>query len=403
MLEYIEGRSLRDALGDGFDRNTAMDIATQVVEVLGVAHAAGVIHRDLKPENVMLAESGTVKVLDFGLARAIDATADVVSDPTSTEPGAGSSDDSDADSTATALSPSAPDILVTEQGKVMGTLAYMSPEQARGEPVSAASDMFSFGLFLQELLTGETPYDLRQPKHRLLASAARADTHRPEGLPGDITTLIERLRPWRRPDHEAPAGALWEPADERREVLAAVVGVRAGQSDAFAPIVDRYQRRLFGLTLMMVRQPAAAEEVSQEAFVRAFTHLDRYDESRPFYPWLATIAVRLAQSWLRAHARLPHHETGSGESPDGPTTEATQLAALITDERDRRLWTEVASLSSGERTAVVMFYRQGLKVAEIARALGVTDGTIKTLLFRARRHLRSRIAPTSQDRGQKET
>ena len=63
----------------------------------------------------------------------------------------------------------------------------------------------------------------------------------------------------------------------------------------------RYQGRLFGLVLMMVREPAAAEEVTQDAFVRAYTHLDRYDQ-RPFYPWLATIAVRLAQNRLRAMA-----------------------------------------------------------------------------------------------------
>ena len=63
--------------------------------------------------------------------------------------------------------------------------------------------------------------------------------------------------------------------------------------------MQTYQGRLFGLVLMMVRQPAGAEEVTQDAFVRAYTHLDRYDDHRPFYPWLASIAVRLAQNWLR--------------------------------------------------------------------------------------------------------
>jgi RNA polymerase sigma-70 factor (ECF subfamily) len=82
-------------------------------------------------------------------------------------------------------------------------------------------------------------------------------------------------------------------------VLAAVDATRGGDRDAFNQIVGRYQRRLFGLTLMMVRQPTAAEEVTQDVFIRAFTFLDRYDADRPFYPWLAAIAVRLAQSWLR--------------------------------------------------------------------------------------------------------
>lgn len=101
------------------------------------------------------------------------------------------------------------------------------------------------------------------------------------------------------PDRGIPTGPNRESETERRDVLAAVDATRGGDRDAFNQIVGRYQRRLFGLTLMMVRQPTAAEEVTQDAFIRAFTFLDRYDADRPFYPWLAAIAVRLAQSWLR--------------------------------------------------------------------------------------------------------
>jgi RNA polymerase sigma-70 factor (ECF subfamily) len=176
---------------------------------------------------------------------------------------------------------------------------------------------------------------------------------------------------------------------ETRDVRATVEAVRDGDRDAFGRLVTRYQRRLFGLTLMMVRQPAAAEEVTQDAFVRAFACLDRYDAHRPFYPWLSTIAVRLAQSWLRRHGRK---DTGPDDRPalDRATSEH-QLDDLVTDERDRRLWRAVAALSSGERTAVMLYYRQEMKVREIAHALGVTSGTVKTLLFRARRHLRRKL------------
>lgn len=83
----------------------------------------------------------------------------------------------------------------------------------------------------------------------------------------------------------------------------AVRAVRGGDREAFGLLLERYQRRLFGLTLMMVRDPEGAEEVTQDAFVRAFTRLHLYDEHRPFYPWLATIAVRLAQNWLSRHNR----------------------------------------------------------------------------------------------------
>jgi len=177
-------------------------------------------------------------------------------------------------------------------------------------------------------------------------------------------------------------------------VLAAVDAIRGDDRDAFSRIVERYERRLFGLTQMMVRQPTAAEEVTQDAFVRAFAYLDRYDAGRPFYPWLAAIAVRLAQSWLRRHARVTAHEVTTLDEPHAPDrgAAADQLADLITDERDRRLWRAVSALSSGERTAVVLYYRQGMKVREIAYALGVTGGTVKTLLFRARQRLGQRLA-----------
>lgn len=170
----------------------------------------------------------------------------------------------------------------------------------------------------------------------------------------------------------------------------AVRGVRGGNREAFAHLVHAYQGRLFGLVLMMVREPGDAEEVTQDAFVRAFTHLDRYDEKRPFYPWLASIAVRLAQNWLRAHGRTVRREGTALDDAPEPATIAHALTSLIADERSRRLWRAVASLSSGERSAVMLYYRDEMAVGDIAMALGVSTGTIKTLLFRARRHLRER-------------
>lgn len=167
--------------------------------------------------------------------------------------------------------------------------------------------------------------------------------------------------------------------------------VRHGDREAFGHLVRTYQGRLFGLVLMMVRQPAGAEEVTQDCFVRAYTHLDLYDDSRPFYPWLAAIAVRLAQNWLRRHGRTVQREGTSLESAPEPGVPAGALAAMMADERNRELWRSVAALPSGERTAVILYYRDEMAVGDIARALGVSTGTIKTLLFRARRHLRGRL------------
>ena len=185
------------------------------------------------------------------------------------------------------------------------------------------------------------------------------------------------------------------------EVRAAVRAVRRGDREAFGRVVALYQRRLFGLTLMMVRDPSAAEDVTQDAFVRALTHLDRYDEGRPFYPWLATIAVRMAQNWLRRHTRVTMREGAALDPERGPTATGDALSELITDEGDRRLWRAVAALPSGERTVSFLYYRQDMKVSEVAYALGVTPGTVKTLLFRARRRLRRALHDTDSA-GQRE-
>jgi len=181
-------------------------------------------------------------------------------------------------------------------------------------------------------------------------------------------------------------------APETEAATAAVRAVRLGDREAYGRLVESYQGRVFGLALLMVRHRSGAEEVTQDTFLRAFTHLDQYDEHRPFYPWIATIAVRLAQNWLRRHARVRRHEPTVTEPTDEPATTADLLDELITDERGRHLWRSVAGLPSGERMAVVLYYRDEMKVRDIARALGVTSGTVKTLLFRARQRLRRALA-----------
>ncbi len=179
-------------------------------------------------------------------------------------------------------------------------------------------------------------------------------------------------------------------------VRAAVRAVRSGDREAFGRIVELYQRRLFGLALMMTRDPSGAEEIAQDAFFRAFVSLDGYNEARPFHPWISTIAVRLAQNWLVRRMRVRTRE-GVELAPDHPVpaTGPDPLTELIADESDRRLWLSVAALASGERTAAILYYRQDMSVREIASALGVTSGTVKTVLFRARARLRRSMADTS--------
>ena len=175
--------------------------------------------------------------------------------------------------------------------------------------------------------------------------------------------------------------------------------VRRGDREAFGRLVRTYQGRLFGLVLMMVREPAGAEEVTQDAFVRAYTHLDQYDDQRPVLSVArvhrgAARAELAATAWADGAARRHVARKRAGAGRDGRGVDE-----LIANERDRRLWQAVAALPSGERTAVILYYRDEIAVRDIALALGVTTGTIKTLLFRARRHLRERLGPRRSSRG----
>lgn len=137
-MEWIEGRTLRYAIADGpFTARQAWSIGRQIADGLAVAHAKGIVHRDLKPENVMLTPDGRVKILDFGLARrSVVELPDEVSAPT------------------VAAAGSSP----TFSGAILGTVGYMSPEQASGRAVDFRSDQFSIGLLLYELLAGRRAF-----------------------------------------------------------------------------------------------------------------------------------------------------------------------------------------------------------------------------------------------------
>ena len=124
VMEYIRGKSLAEIMSGHkpLEPHEAARIAEQVAGALSAAHAAGIVHRDIKPGNIMLADDGSVKVLDFGIARALEGQA------------------------------------LTQTATVLGTSAYMSPEQALGQPVDARSDIYSLGCVLYEMLTGEPPF-----------------------------------------------------------------------------------------------------------------------------------------------------------------------------------------------------------------------------------------------------
>jgi serine/threonine protein kinase/Tol biopolymer transport system component len=170
VMELVEGEDLAQRLARGaIPLDESLAIAEQIADALQAAHAAGIVHRDLKPANVKLRPDGTIKVLDFGLAKAGGSTGagdeDLLNSPTFTSP------------------------VLTMQGVILGTAAYMSPEQARGRPVDSRADIWAFGCVLYEMLTGRRAFhgdDLTET----LAAVVKQQPDR-NGVPATCRRLID--------------------------------------------------------------------------------------------------------------------------------------------------------------------------------------------------------------------
>ena len=168
-MEYVRGESLRDAIRDGKLRlRKSLELAHQIAEGLAKAHERGVVHRDLKPENVLLSEDGYAKIIDFGLAK--------LGEPVPSPDG-------------NTVEHEAETLVRTQDGLVLGTVAYMSPEQARAKAVDARTDVFSFGVVFHEMLAGEPPFKRASVAETLSAILKES----PAPLPDDITSLVPEL------------------------------------------------------------------------------------------------------------------------------------------------------------------------------------------------------------------
>jgi tetratricopeptide (TPR) repeat protein len=175
-LELLEGQTLKHAIGDRpMPADRVLDIGQQIADALAAAHAQGIVHRDIKPANLFLTRTGHVKVLDFGLARPIaSARGDAGETPTITGP-------------------------LTEAGTVLGTAAYMAPEQALGQAVDARTDLFALGVVLYEMATGRQAFDgpttvavLDAVLHGTPPAPARLNPQIPEGLEHLIAKALEK-------------------------------------------------------------------------------------------------------------------------------------------------------------------------------------------------------------------
>ena len=217
VLELVEGPTLADRIAAGpIPLEEALPIARQIAEALAAAHELGTVHRDLKPANVKLRQDGVVKVLDFGLAKALEPA------PMS----------ADAAQSQTITSPA-----MTQMGMILGTAAYMSPEQAKGRPADKRSDVWSFGCVLFEMLTGRRVF----AGEDLAETLARVLTKEPEWslLPAETPPSIRRLL--RRCLERDRSRRLADIADARLEI-----DERDGETNAALPArpVSKLARRL---------------------------------------------------------------------------------------------------------------------------------------------------------------
>ncbi len=212
VMELAPGEDLADRLKRGpFPLDEALAVARQIAGALEAAHEKGIVHRDLKPANVKLAPDGTVKVLDFGLAKAMD-------------PPAGSSASADLARSPTLMnSPTMTAAQGTQLGVILGTAAYMSPEQARGQAVDKRADIWSFGVVLHEMLSGR-PLFAADTVSDTLASVLKNEidlAKLPAGTPASVRRLLRRCL------ERNPKDRLHDIADARIELLEATN--RAGE------------------------------------------------------------------------------------------------------------------------------------------------------------------------------
>ena len=229
-MELVEGKSLGELIAEGpLPARKLLDLAGQIADGLAAAHDAGIVHRDLKPANVMITREGLVKVVDFGLARAFQR---------------------DAGERTQATTETSPPTLT---GDIVGTAGYMSPEQARGEPVDFRSDQFSFGSVLYEMATGRRAFKENTRIDTL--SAVLHDDPEPiarlrPGIPPPLRWVVERCHAKAAGDRYESTGDLAREIRGIREHLSEVSGSAAVEEPARASEVRARRPRILAALVL---------------------------------------------------------------------------------------------------------------------------------------------------------
>jgi len=343
VLELVEGPTLADRIAAGpLPIAEALPIARQIAEALEAAHEQGVVHRDLKPANIKVRADGTAKVLDFGLAKALDSTASsgahAVNSPTITSPA------------------------MTAQGIILGTAAYMSPEQARGQAVDRRTDIWAFGAVLYEMLTGRQPFT-GETISDVVASVLRQDiewTWLPAGTPEAVRHLLSRCL-------DRDVKKRLQAIGEARLVLeGAIAGRLSDPPSTLAKLhtgVSPAKQSPGRATAMRAALTAAGILVAIATVAVVMWRRGPSD---------ADPKTSAARPTTRSIAVLPF-VNGSGTADD------EYVADGITDELIAGLG-KVPGLHVAARSSVFSFKGQKTEVREVARRLGVEtvlEGTLR--------------------------
>ena len=173
-----------------------------------------------------------------------------------------------------------------------------------------------------------------------------------------------------------------------------VVRARAGDGVAFEAIVRCYQRRVYGLALRMTRRHELADEITQEAFVRAYTNLERFELGRPLAPWLMRITLNLALNYLSSSPVRREESLSDGEAAAEPARtdlEADPLRSLLSSEFQRAFQQAVEKLPADQKAVFVLKVQEEMRYQEIAQTLGISLGTVMSRLSRARAKLKTML------------
>jgi serine/threonine-protein kinase len=364
VLELAEGHTLADRIEGGpLPIDEAVPIARQIAEALDAAHEQGIIHRDLKPANIKITPAGVVKVLDFGLAK----LADNASGP--------------AGLSSHTISPTLTSPAMTGVGTILGTAAYMAPEQAKGRPADKRSDMWAYGCVLYEMLTGRRAFE-GEDISDTMAAVLRAEpdwTTLPPALPPALRTFIQRCLEKDRGKRVVDAGAALF-------VLSDLTAPASVPSSA-APSRPRSRGRMIAAAASVVVAASLAAVGTWFALRPGAPRVVRFDVTPPpdaqltVGPTGINLVISPDGKRIVYHARrasvnsLDIRSLDTGESAALPQTDGATHASFSPD------GSSLAFLRAGKLYKLAIDARVLTALADVSDGTGISWGAADTIVF----------------------